>query len=156
MIDFIKRHRELLISLAIPLIVGGASALLSGGTKVNPRLETPPLMPPEWVFPVVWAALYLLMGYGSYLIYKSRQDGKGAALLAYGAQLFANFLWSILFFRFEFLLGTLIDAVILWALAILMVWLFADINKKAAILQIPYVLWLTFATYLSFGFWALN
>lgn len=156
MIDFIKRHRELLISLAIPLVVGGLSTLLSGGTKINPRLETPPLMPPEWIFPVVWTTLYILMGYGSYLIYKSRQDGKSTALFIYAAQLFANFLWSILFFRFEFLLGAFIDAVILWALAIAMVFLFADINKKAAILQIPYILWLTFAAFLSFGFWALN
>lgn len=156
MAAFIKRHRELLISLAIPLLVGVLSSLFSGGTKINPKLETPPLMPPEWIFPVVWTTLYLLMGYGSYLIYKSHQDKKGSALFVYAAQLFANFLWTILFFRFELLLGALIDAGILWALAIVMVWLFADINIKAAILQIPYILWLTFATYLSFGFWALN
>lgn len=156
MTDFIRRHRGLLISMAIPLIIGGISTLLSGGAKVNPSLEAPPLIPPEWVFPVVWIILYLLMGYSAYLIFKSRNGGRIIALAVYAAQLAANFLWSILFFRFEFLFAALIDAVVLWALAIVMVWLFADIDKKAALLQIPYVLWLTFAAYLSFGFWALN
>lgn len=154
--EFIKKNREKLIFSALPLAVGSLSALLSGNMKINPAFNIPPLMPPQWLFPIMWTLLYILMGYGSYLVYKSDGRGKTAALFTYAMQLSANFLWSILFFRFELLFAAFSDAVLLWVLAIVMIWFFSDISRKAAILQIPYILWLTFAAYLSFGFWALS
>ena len=95
--------KKLLIALAIPLGVGGLSALLSGGMQDYLALEKPPLSPPGWVFPVVWTVLYLLMGYASYRVaVKGADAGKTRrALAVYAAQLVLNFLWSILFFGLE-------------------------------------------------------
>ena len=102
--------KKLLIALALPLAVGGLSALLSGGMGEYMQFNRPPLSPPGWVFPVVWTILYLLMGYASYRIYTSGKDEVAVrkALTVYLAQLFLNFLWSILFFGFDWYLFAMI------------------------------------------------
>ena len=82
--------KKLLIALAIPLAVGGLSALVSGGMSGYQNLVKPPLSPPGWLFPVVWSILYLLMGYASYRIAVSDADSekKRKSLTLYGIQLF--------------------------------------------------------------------
>ena len=91
--------KKLIACLALPLAVGGLSALVSGGTDAYREMNQPPLSPPGWIFPVVWAVLYLLMGYASYLVLTSGAPKKDIrrAWLLYGLQLLANFLWSPLF-----------------------------------------------------------
>ena len=96
--------KTLLIFLAIPLIVGGISALLTmGGMEYFELLEKPLLSPPGWLFPVVWTLLYTLMGIASYLIVESgvEPSEKINALKVYFLQLAFNFLWSIFFFNLE-------------------------------------------------------
>ena len=96
--------KKLLICIAIPLAVGGLSALLTGGMMADyGQLNQPPFSPPGWVFPVVWTILYVLMGWGSYrvLVADVPKAQKRNALAVYGAQLAVNFLWSIVFFRLE-------------------------------------------------------
>ena len=92
--------KKLLIALAIPLAVGGLATLLSGGVSDYQVLNQPPLSPPGWLFPIVWTALYLLMGYSSYRVYTSGKDPEAVrkALWLYAAQLFLNFLWPLVFF----------------------------------------------------------
>ena len=150
--------KKLLISLGIPLAVGGLSALLSGGMGQYRAMNQPPLSPPGWVFPVVWTVLYLLMGYASYLIWISDVplSEKRGALILYGAQLAANFFWPLIFFRAEMYLAALLWLVVLWVLIFLTIRAFSKINERAGDLLIPYILWVTFAAYLNLGVYLLN
>ena len=121
--------------------------------------QKPPLTPPGWIFPVVWTILYTLMGISAYLIYKTKVDveeTKSVALIIYGVQLIVNFFWSIIFFNLEAYLFAFIWILLLLFLIIVMIKLVYPINKAAALLQIPYLLWVAFATYLTFGVFILN
>ena len=150
--------KKLLLCLAIPLAVGGLSALLSGNMDHFETLEQPPLSPPGWLFPVVWTVLFLMMGLASYLVAVSDAppEEKRRALRVYGLQLFFNFLWSILFFRFEEYLFAFIWLVILWGLIAVTLLRFIRIRPAAGWLLAPYLAWVTFAGYLNFGIYMLN
>lgn len=154
---FIKiQWKKLILCLIIPLAVGGLSAFLTRNSMTSfETLTKPPLSPPGWLFPVVWTILYLLMGFASYLVLTS---GKPSTLgiLAYGAQLFFNFLWSIFFFNQEKYLFSFIWLVVLWFLILATTILFYRNTKTAGYLLIPYLLWVTFAGYLNFGIYLLN
>ncbi len=152
------QKKPLIISLLIPLLVGGLSALFTGGMDDFKALQKPPISPPGWIFPVVWTILYLLMGFASYLVYvsKSPQYKKNNALLIYGIQLFFNFFWSIIFFRFEMYLFAFVWLMIMWVLIIINTVQFYRIKPLAGYLLIPYLLWVTFAAYLNLGIYILN
>ncbi len=151
-------RKQLLTALAIPLLIGGLSALLTGGMDGFKILNKPPLSPPGWIFPVVWTILYLAMGLASYMVYKSAapQYKKNNALLFYGFQLFFNFFWSIIFFRWEMYLFAFVWLMVMWILIIITTVKFWDINKIAGYLMVPYLLWVTFAAYLNLGIYILN
>ena len=150
--------KKLLICLAVPLAVGGLSALLSGGMSDYETLIKPPLSPPGWLFPVVWSILFLLMGYASYrvLTADAPRENKRKALIVYGAQLALNFLWSPVFFGLGWLLVAFFILVALWILILITGNLFSQIDKTAGTLLLPYLLWVTFAGYLNFAFILLN
>ncbi len=151
--------KPLLINLFIPLAVGGLSALFTMNSMENfERLNQPMLSPPGWLFPVVWTILYTLMGIAAYLVTTSNatQKEKRTAFIVYGAQLFFNFLWSIIFFNRGDFLFAFIWLVALWALIIANIILFYRISKPAGLLLIPYLLWVTFAGYLNFAIYLLN
>ena len=150
---------KLIKCIAIPLIVGGAAGLLSGGgMEAFAALNKPPLSPPGWLFPIVWTILYTLMGISSYLISTSDAEPQeiSKALSVYGYQLLVNFLWPIFFFQFQWYLFSFFWLLLLWVLILWMLRLFYPISKTAAYLNIPYLLWVTFAGYLNFGIWWLN
>lgn len=152
-------RKALIICLLIPLAVGGlAAALTMGSMEQFAALAQPPLSPPGWVFPVVWTILYLLMGWASFLIWKSGapQAAKKRALGPYGVQLAANFVWPLLFFRAGLYGFALIWLVILLVLVAETMLAFGRIDRRAAWLLAPYILWLLFATYLNAGVWMLN
>ena len=121
-------------------------------------IDKPPLSPPAWVFPVVWTILYTLMGISSYLILASdvEESVKEEALRAYGLQLAVNFLWPTFFFNFRWYLFSFLWLVLLWILVFVMILRFWRIDRKAAYINIPYLVWLTFAGYLNLGIWWLN
>ena len=150
--------KTLLTALGIPLGVGILGTLLSGGTQLSEDWIPPPLLPPGWLFPIVWTGLYLLMGYASWLIWTSNapKTQKRQALLLYGLQLLANFLWPVLFFGTESLAGSLVCVLLLWVLILLSIGAFSRILPKAGDLLLPYILWVSFATYLNLGFFLLN
>lgn len=148
---------ELLIFIVSAELTGALSRLLSGNSfEFFEILTKPPFSPPGWIFPIVWFILYALMGFAAYLIYKSDSKGRNSALVIYWAQLFLNFLWSIVFFRFN--LTGLSVAVILALLVMVtfMIFKFGKINTKAAAINIPYLLWLLYASYLNIGILSLN
>ena len=150
---------KLIKCIAIPLIVGTAASLLSGGgMEVFAAVEQPPLSPPGWLFPVVWTILYTLMGISSYLIVTAKAEPQeiSKAISVYTYQLLVNFLWPIFFFNFQWYLFSFFWLLLLWVLVFWMIRLFYPISKVAAYLNIPYLVWLTFAGYLNFGIWLLN
>ena len=149
--------KKLIISLLISLGVGGLSALItSGSMDIYKTLIKPPLAPPSILFPIVWTILYILMGIGSYMIYESDNYEKDDALKIYLLQLGINFIWPIFFFLLKLRLISLIIIILLLIAIILMITKFYKINKTSAYLQIPYLIWVLFATYLNFGFYILN
>ena len=151
--------KRLLLCLAIPLAVGGLSALITGGAMRDfAAIRQPPLSPPGWLFPVVWTILYLLMGLASYLVLEaggSRQRTQ-EALFVYALQLVVNFLWSPLFFSAKAYLLAFLWLLLLWGLILITLLRFARIKPAAGWLLVPYLAWVTFAGYLNLGVWLLN
>ena len=153
-----KNLKKRLLCWAIPLAVGGLATLLSGGNRLYQTIQQPPLSPPAWLFPLVWTALYLLMGEASYRILTSGADKAKIknALLPYGIQLFLNFLWPLFFFGGELFLGAFIVLVALWIAIFITAKRFSQIDETAGDLLLPYLLWVTFAGYLNLGVFLLN
>ena len=149
----------LALAIAIPLCVGGISAMLTGDMmKEYFFLNKPPLSPPGWMFPVVWTILYVIMGLASYLVITSGADRTliVKALLFYGIQLILNFFWSILFFNQSLFLLAFIELIAMWAVIIVTAVLFLRASPPAGLLMIPYILWSTFAAYLNFAVYKLS
>ena len=148
------------ISIAIALGVGGISALLTmGNMSLYDEVIQPPLAPPAILFPIVWTALYALMGISSAMIYSSEMTPKSertAALMPYGASLFVNFFWPILFFNLKAFLPAFIWLILLEFLIIMTIISYRRVDSRAAYLQIPYALWVAFAGYLNLAIYLLN
>lgn len=145
--------------IAIPLLVGAVAGFISGGgMRVFESVNQPPLSPPAWVFPVVWTILYTLMGISSYWIMTSgaKEDQIYKAMSLYWYQLAVNFLWPTFFFNFRWYLFSFFWLVLLWVLVLAMILRFWRIDRRAAWINIPYLVWLTFAGYLNLGIWWLN
>ena len=152
----IKNKSTLIISILIPIAVGSLSALFSGRTSLYSQINKPALSPPGYVFPIVWFILYFLMGVSSYIIYESNSLKKENALKTYALQLFFNFWWSIIFFRFSLYLFAFLWLLVMIALIAMMIYKFYQINRLSSYLQIPYLLWCLFAAYLNFMIYRLN
>ena len=120
------------------------------------KVVQPPLSPPTFLFPVVWSILFLLMAYSAAVIYDSGSHHMPKAIFVYALQLTMNFWWCVLFFGFRLYLAAFIWLLLLWAAVLVMIVLFYRINRTAGLLQIFYLLWLTFAAYLNFGVYLLN
>lgn len=150
--------KHLIIAVFIPLAVGGISSLIvgSGFDVYSEAVTKPPMSPPDWLFPVMWTILYILMGISSYLVYEKDTTEAKQPLAVYTIQLAMNFMWPILFFSLSAYLFSFIWLIILWSLAITMAVMFYRVSKLAGMLQIPYILWLTFAAYLNLSVFLLN
>jgi len=149
---------QLLTIILIAELVGVLGSLLSGNTgEIYTSLIKPPLSPSGWLFGVVWPVLYLLMGIAAYLIYQAPQTlERQKATAFYWIQLFVNFLWPIVFFRFEWYWIAVIIIILLDILVSITARLFYKINKAAGYLMIPYLIWILFATCLNIGIAVLN
>ena len=151
-----KKLKPYLISIVIALAAGGIGGFITyRGLPAYEVLVKPPLTPPFWLFPIVWCILYILMGISAAMVWKSSKQWN-YALSVYATQLVVNVLWSVFHFGMEQYLLSFIWLIFLWVVIILMIIAFRSINKTAAWLQIPYLLWTTFAAYLNFGIWMLN
>ncbi len=154
-----KNWKLLLLCLAIPLAAGGLGALLGGSFGESyAGLYKPLLAPPGWLFPIVWTALYLLMGYASFLVLTAEASGprRRRALTVYGVQLGLNLLWPLFFFRLGWTLFAFVWLLALCAVVLLCRLLFRYIDRRAGDLLLPYLVWLFFAAYLNLGVAILN
>ena len=153
------KWKQLAICLAIPLAVGALAAFLSrGGMEDYKTMYKPLLSPPGWVFPIVWTALYLLMGCASYLVLTSEasEPRRRRALTVYAVQLGINLLWPLFFFRLGWYGFAFVWLLLLIAAVLACRLLFRYIDKRAGDLLLPYVIWLFFAAYLNLGVAILN
>ena len=150
---------DLLIFIVGTELVGVLSGIIAGNSfSFYKEIVRPPFSPPGWIFPIVWIILYALMGISAYLIYTSKATvrQKNFALAVYAIQLVVNFLWSIVFFRLEMVGLSVIIILLLLLLIVVMICVFYRIRPVAAYLNIPYLLWTAFASYLNIGVLILN
>ncbi|MBQ2676163.1 MAG: tryptophan-rich sensory protein [Clostridia bacterium] len=149
--------KKLALSVLLPLAVGFFAAVFS----VNPQnvytaISRPPLSPPPWVFIVVWSILYVLMGIAAYLIKDSKSPLKNKALNVYYISLALNFLWPIVFFNLQMYWLALVVLILLWVTVFIATAMYLTIDRTAAILMVPYLLWLSFAAYLNVAIACMN
>ncbi len=150
-----SKFKIYLKSILIPLVLGGiVGFIISGSTDYNSLIQ-PELAPPAILFPIVWTILYFLMGlsYGIITIYS---DLDSDVKTIYYSQLIVNLIWPIIFFVMKNRLLALIWIILLLILIIIMIVKFYKKNKVASLIQIPYLLWTIFATYLNFSIYLLN
>lgn len=155
-----KNFIILALSILLPLFIGGLSSFLVTGNQGEQYASfiQPSFAPPGWVFGPVWTVLYILMGVAAWLIYRQIGDRRMRikALAFYFVQLIFNFTWTGIFFglgRFDW---AFMEIVILWFLILATIIYFARINKLAAWLLAPYIMWVSFAAVLNFSIWQLN
>lgn len=153
------KWKKLIILTLLPLAVGALAGFLTrGGMEDFEYMRKPPLSPPGWLFPVVWTALYTLMGIASYLVCTAPVSParKRRAFTVYGMQLAVNFIWPLLFFGLDVYLLAFFWLVLLWLLILLTMVMFGYISTPAGKLLVPYLLWVSFAGYLNLGVYLLN
>lgn len=153
------RPFALFVSILVPLSIGGLASVLSNGMmKQYHFFNKPPLSPPGWAFPVVWTALYILMGIASYLIVVSNgpRKEKLTALALYAMQLALNFCWPLLFFNYSMFLPAFFVLLAMLITTALCTWRFFLLNRTAGFLMIPYIVWTLFAAYLNLSVYILS
>lgn len=149
--------KPFIISILFALGAGAFAARLTQGNQMlYATLNKPPGSPPAMLFSVVWTILYILMGISAYLIYVSDSPKKKDALFIYVAQLVLNIAWSVIFFNLREYWLAFVWIVALWMSIYTMIKVYYEIDKRAAYLQIPYLLWVTYAAYLTLGIYYLN
>jgi len=153
-----KKLKPYVISVLIAFAVGGLAALITKDSMdMYEEIVKPALAPPGWIFPVVWSVLYALMGISAARIYV-KTDGRiiGTGLVFYILSLMFNFFWTILFFNAKEFLFSFVWLIVLWILILLTILSYKKTDKIAAYLQIPYLIWVTFAGYLNYMIYLLN
>lgn len=155
-----KRNIWLLI---LNIIIAEGIGALSGYLSMTKEdgysmIKRPVFSPPGWVFPIVWVILYFLMAVSAYRIMVLGKEGKDItkAITLYFTQLVFNFLWPIIFFKFNQYGISFIELIIMYIFILLTTFEFCRHDKKAAILMIPYIIWTTFAGILNLSIYILN
>lgn len=154
-----KNSIKLIICITVPLLIGGISGYATA-TSINDwyvGINKPSFNPPNYLFGPVWTTLYILMGISFYMILQSPStEFIKKAIVIFCTQLFLNFCWSFIFFKFQLLGLAFIEIILMWVSIVTMITVFYKINKTAALLQIPYLLWVSFASVLNGSIWFLN
>ncbi|MFD1687264.1 TspO/MBR family protein [Halobellus litoreus] len=158
------RHRPIL-ALAITIltveIVGASGSIFTAqglGTWYD-TLQRPMLAPPNWVFGPVWTALFALIGVALWLVWRRLDSSPREARVGFGVFVvhFAfNVGWSVVFFGMQEIGWGLAVIGLLWLLIVATMWAFDRVDRRAALLLVPYLLWVSFAAYLNYRFWVLN
>lgn len=159
-------NRRPWLSLAIAVVatelVGASGAVFTsmGLESWYPSLVRPDIAPPNWVFGPVWTTLFALMGIGVWLVWKQAtgEQARAArvALAIFVVHFAVNLAWSGVFFGLQSLFGGLVVIVLLWLLILATMGAFARVDRRAAVLLLPYLAWVSFAGYLNYAFWVLN
>jgi len=150
----------LLICLAIPLLIGfiGSQFTIESVKTWYTTINRPSFNPPNWVFAPVWTTLYVLMGIASFRVWQKRKTAEWFhwAVIIYFVQLIFNLMWSFIFFELHQIGFALVEIILLLLLIIINAFIFYRFDKLAAWLFLPYFLWVSFATYLTYSIFILN
>ncbi|MFH1978324.1 MAG: TspO/MBR family protein [Candidatus Aenigmatarchaeota archaeon] len=153
-----------IVKLIISVIIAELAGII-GSVFTAPNIPTwyatinkPFFNPPSWIFAPVWTTLFVLMGISLFLIWDKgfKKKENKQAVYVFGAQLVLNVIWSLLFFGLQSPFYAFIEIIILWIAILVTIWKFYKIDKKAAWLLVPYILWVTFAAFLNLNIWLLN
>lgn len=150
---------KLIIAILIPLALGAIAGRFTSQAVPEwySTLNRPSFSPPNWIFGPVWTVLYILIGTSLFLIWKQTPSKeRNNALWIFSIQMFFNFMWSFVFFYFNQIGLALIVIILLWICILFMLISFYKIKPWAAYLNIPYLLWVTFASVLNSAFYILN
>ena len=153
--DFFK----LIASILLPLTIGAIAGIFT--SKAIPAwydsLNRPSFNPPNWLFGPVWTALYIIMGISFFLIWKQdKSKERNLAIFVFLLQLMLNFFWSFIFFYFNRIGLALVEIILLWLSIIVMLKQFYKIKPMASYINIPYLLWVSFASMLNLSYYLLN
>lgn len=150
---------KLIVSIIVPLGLGSIAGIFTAQSVPEwyATLNRPSFNPPNWIFGPVWTMLYILMGISLFMIWKQDMSKeRNLAILVFMLQLLLNFGWSFIFFYFNMIGFALIEIILLWISILFMLLLFYKIKPIAAYINIPYLLWVTFATVLNGSYYFLN
>ena len=139
----------------LPIVGGALVGLIISGYMNYGDMVKPPLSPPSYIFPIVWTILYILMGISYFIATKDKENDKDLNQI-YILQLLVNFFWPIIFFVLKMYFTAFLWIILLLILVIVMIKELLKNNKISGYLQIPYLVWLLFATYLNIGIFLLN
>ena len=158
--NYLIKLSKLVVSFAVPLFAAFLGSVFTASSVSTwfTTLIKPSFNPPNWIFGPVWTILYLLMGFSLFLVWKQGLKKKYVkeCLIIFGIQIFLNFLWSLLFFGLQNPLLAFIEIIFLWISILFMIIYFYKVNKTAAYMQIPYILWVSFAAVLNLSIVLLN
>lgn len=151
----------LVLSVLVVEIVGASGALFTaqGLAQWYDTLARPALAPPNWVFGPVWTTLFALIGVALWLVWQRTEAAPRDVRLALGVfvvHFVFNLGWSAAFFGLQRIGLGLVVILVLWVLILATMWAFGRVDRRAAVLLVPYLLWVSFAAYLNYGFWVLN
>lgn len=156
----INNSVKIILVVLLPLLAGFIGSFFT--TPSIPgwyeNLEKPFFTPPNWVFGPAWTVLYVLMGAAFFLIWREGfwKRNVRTAVYFFFIQLILNILWSVIFFGLQSPFFAFIEIIVLWTLILITIVKFYPISEKAAYLMMPYLLWVSFATFLNFAVLLLN
>jgi benzodiazapine receptor len=154
-----KKFFLLLACIAVPLFLGAWAGIVTSSNIVTwyAQLRQPSFNPPNWVFAPVWTSLYILMGISFYLVLQVAETPfKSKAIQISLLQMVLNTLWSFLFFYFHLIGSALVEIIVMWLSIFWMIRAYWPIHRLAALLQIPYLAWVSFASILNAAYFLLN
>jgi tryptophan-rich sensory protein len=156
----LNNFSKLVIAIVVSELAGAIGSLftISAIPTWYATLQKPALNPPSWIFGPVWTTLYVLMGIAAFLVWKKGWERKEVrtALSVFGLQLVLNALWSIVFFGLHSPAWALANIAALWIAVIWTMFVFYKISRPAMYLLVPYIIWVSFASYLNYSIWILN
>lgn len=154
----VKKPVKLIIFIGFCLSVGAIGSLFTTSSIPTwyATLVKPSFSPPNWIFGPIWTILYILMGISAYIIAQTKNKLATAALKLFWIHLIVNFAWSYLFFGLRNPFYGLVCILVLWSLIVAVILRFSKINKMSAWLLSPYIMWVSFATFLNYDIWILN
>jgi translocator protein len=167
-VSYKKDSLRLGISIAVPLMAGVIGSIFTSESVATwyQTIEKPSFSPPDWLFGPVWTTLYVMMGVSLFLVWRAtstttltkdrRSSRRIAAFIAFGSQLILNVLWSFIFFGLRSPQLTFAEIVILLISIVVTIVIFYKISRIAAVLMIPYAVWVAFASFLNLQIWLLN
>lgn len=150
---------KLIIAILLPMVIGGLSGFLTANS-INDwyvTLNQPSFNPPNWVFGPVWTTLYLIMGISLFRIWRLPvSEERNQAIKIFALQMTLNFFWSLIFFKWHLIGLALLEIIVMWIAIAMMIHHFRKLDAAAGYMNIPYLLWVSFASVLNGAYFILN